>query len=92
MSLEKFEKRIYSQNGEDGIIEYIFQHISPLHKFAVEFGAYDGIINSNVYNLVENHGWKTLQMDINIPKTKNSNIIVHKEFITPDNINTTLGM
>ena len=57
------ERTVFSQFGEDGVIERIFQVIEPTHKFAVEFGAYDGIHNSNTRNLVVNHGWGALMIE-----------------------------
>ena len=55
-SLNKFEKKIYSQFGEDGIVQEIIKRIGEknLDKWCVEFGAKDGISDSNTYNLIEN--------------------------------------
>ena len=55
-SLNKFEKKIYSQFGEDGIVQEIIKRISKknLDKWCVEFGAKDGISDSNTYNLIKN--------------------------------------
>ena len=64
-SLNHFEKSVYSQRGEDGIIERIFDLIKPKTKYAVEFGAWDGKHLSNVFNLVKNHGWAALMIEGN---------------------------
>jgi len=56
------EKKIYSQNGEDGILEFIFSKIGTTNKFSVEFGVEDGIESNTVYFL-EKKGWKGLMMD-----------------------------
>lgn len=56
------EKKIYSQNGEDGIIEFIFSKIGTTNKFSVEFGVGDGFECNTVY-LLEKKGWKGLMMD-----------------------------
>ena len=55
-SLNKFEKKIYSQFGEDGIVQEIIKRIGEknLDKWCVEFGAKDGISDSNTYNLIKN--------------------------------------
>ena len=56
------EKKIYSQNGEDGILEFIFSKIGTTNKFSVEFGVGDGFECNTVYFL-EKKGWKGLMMD-----------------------------
>ncbi|MEM2160074.1 MAG: hypothetical protein QXN55_03875 [Candidatus Nitrosotenuis sp.] len=56
------EKKIYSQNGEDGIIEFIFSKIGTTNKFSVEFGVGDGFECNTVY-LLEKKNWKGLMMD-----------------------------
>jgi len=53
----------FSQFGEDGVVEKIFEIIEPTRKYVVEFGAYDGVHNSNSRNLIVNHGWGGLQME-----------------------------
>lgn len=47
----------YSQYGEDGIIERIFQQIRTTSKVCVEVGAWDGFHLSNTANLWT-RGWK----------------------------------
>ena len=47
----EYEKSIYSQQGEDGIIARIFELIGTDTKVAVDIGAYDGRITSNVLAL-----------------------------------------
>lgn len=52
-------KNVYSQSGEDGIFQALFERI-PAGKegrWAVEFGAWDGKKFSNTCNLVSHHGW-----------------------------------
>jgi hypothetical protein len=56
-------RKVTSQNGEDGIIEKIFEVIGTRNKWCVEFGAWDGITHSNTYNLIANHGWNSLQIE-----------------------------
>ena len=61
ISLNNFKKKIHSQNGEDGIIEEILNRLNgELDHTCCEFGAWDGIHLSNVYNLVEKKDYKVL--------------------------------
>jgi hypothetical protein len=76
-----FEKKIYSQNGEDGIIQAIFKKIGTTNKYFVEFGVENGK-ECNTRYLMEKNGWKGLLMD-----EKNENKNVKKEFITAENVN-----
>ena len=48
---------VYSQNGEDGIIEKIFEELNITKKsecFGCEFGASDGVSSSNSLYILEN--------------------------------------
>ena len=67
MNLDTFdinlhEKKIYSQNGEDGILDFIFSKIGTTNKFSVEFGVGNGFECNTVY-LLEKKGWTGLMMD-----------------------------
>ncbi len=63
VDLEATERKEFAQWGEDGVLEKIFEIIPPTTKYAVEFGAYDGVINSNTRNLILNHGWGGYQIE-----------------------------
>ena len=63
LSLRDFESTVYSQAGEDGILEKIFQIIEPTRRFAIEFGAGDGIDMSNVRRLFVREGWGGLLIE-----------------------------
>ncbi|MEE2664434.1 MAG: hypothetical protein VX681_09995 [Myxococcota bacterium] len=65
VDLRAAEKKVFSQFGEDGVIEKIFEVIAPTHGYAIEFGAYDGIHNSNTRNLIVNKGWGGLLIEGN---------------------------
>jgi hypothetical protein len=49
------EKRVFSQNGEDGVLEHVFTELGIADGFAVEIGAADGQENCT-RNLIE-AGW-----------------------------------
>lgn len=57
MKISDFKNNIYSQFGEDGIIEKIFNIIKPEFNTCIEFGAWDGIHLSNCANLIKNKKW-----------------------------------
>lgn len=62
LKLEDTEFRVFSQNGEDGILLYIFSLIGHGNKKAVEICAGPGV-ESNTANLIINHGWHALLFD-----------------------------
>lgn len=58
----KFEKKIFSQHGEDGIIEFIVSHLKNPRKTFLEIGYGDGRENNSL-NLSKNHGWSGVGID-----------------------------
>ncbi len=56
-SLSATELRVFSQNGEDGVLAEIFDRIGPGDRFFVEFGAEDGL-EGNTRFLREVLGWR----------------------------------
>jgi hypothetical protein len=60
--LINFEQKVCSQNGEDGIINEIFDRIGTTSKFFVEFGIQDGT-ECCTRNLLENQGWSGVWID-----------------------------
>jgi hypothetical protein len=56
------EFRCFSQNGEDGILLYIFSILGTTNRRVVEISAGDGI-ECNSANLIINHGWHGLLFD-----------------------------
>lgn len=85
--MDQYEKSIYSQQGEDGIIERIFSLIGTDSKYAVDIGAYDGRITSNVYRL-EEQGWKACKIegsDIALTEEAKKNN-VKKHWVTAENV------
>jgi hypothetical protein len=65
--LERFndaELRAYSQNGEDGLLLYLFARLGATNRTTVELCAGDGM-QCNSANLVINHGWRGILFDGN---------------------------
>lgn len=85
MDLNLFEKKIYSQNGEDGITMILLDLIynkDNKNKYYVEFGVQDGN-ECNTRILREKYNWTGLLMDGSF---ENKNINLQKEFINKENV------
>ena len=93
--LNKFEFQVFSQNGEDGIIEEIFNRIGSTNKYFIEFGVQDGLETNSTYLLLKN--WQGLwlegngkwvkQIENNFRPLINSGILkVGHKFIKAENI------
>ena len=94
-SLDEVEFQIFSQRGEDGIIQYIINKIEIPNKIFVEFGV-ETYTESNTRFLLMNNNWSGLVLDgsqKNIDFIKKDfiywkyDINAKQSFITKDNIN-----
>ncbi|WP_396156328.1 hypothetical protein [Flavobacterium sp.] len=94
-SLDEVEFQVFSQRGEDGIIQYIINKIEIPNKIFVEFGV-ESYVESNTRFLLVNNNWSGLVIDgsqeyINFIKKDfiywKYDITATKSFITKDNIN-----
>ncbi len=92
------EFQVYSQWGEDGLIQFLVNNIELPRKVFVEFGV-ENYTESNTRFLLINNGWSGLVIDgsrENIEFLKNDdiywryNIKAECAFITKDNINQIL--
>jgi hypothetical protein len=59
--LNRYEARVYSQAGEDGILQEIFRRVGTTNRIFCEFGAADGRENNSA--LLLQQGWGGLWMD-----------------------------
>jgi hypothetical protein len=71
-SFAEVEFSRYSQNGEDGILLYVFSLIGTTNRRTVEACAGDGI-ECNSANLIINHGWEGLLFDGNEEAVRKGN-------------------
>jgi hypothetical protein len=99
-NFEIYKKNIFSQYGEDGIIEEIFKRLKSVSdKQCCEFGAWDGKFLSNTCNLITNHNYEAIliesdkkkfnELNINFPEKKIIKINKFVNFVgenTLDNI------
>lgn len=90
--LERFERVEFSQTGEDGIIEHVFNTIGETNRFAVEFGAHDGLLCCNARHLFD-QGWSGLLIEyeeqlarIATEAYADKPVKVVNAVVTPDNI------
>ena len=90
-------KNVYSQFGEDGIIQAILGELPKETKdgWCVEFGAWDGVHLSNTRNLIENHDYRAVLIEADIKKFKNlkqntcsSKHVLIREFVNFEGHNT----
>lgn len=98
-SLEEVEFQVFSQRGEDGIIQYIISQIEIPNKIFVEFGVED-YTESNTRFLLIHNNWSGLVIDgskYNIKAIKNDfiywkyDLTACQSFITKENINELIG-
>ena len=61
--LSQYRRNVTSQFGEDGIIEAIFEKLGIEKGWCVEFGAWDGKLFSNTWNLWHNKGWNAVLIE-----------------------------
>jgi hypothetical protein len=95
LELQNNEFQVYSQWGEDGIIQYLLRHVSVSKKVFVEFGV-ENYQEANTRWLVEGHNWSGLVLDgsqQHVASIKSDAIYWKHQlravaaFVTPENIN-----
>lgn len=90
------ERKIYSQNGEDGIIQHIFDAIGTTNRVAVEIGVsvtatdelgnYISTVLENNTALLSEENWKLYWFDIIDPYKVPEGCTFINKFLTKDNI------
>ena len=54
---------VFSQSGEDGIIQKILEIIPDKNNWSAEFRAWDGVYLSNVVDLIKNTGYSAVLIE-----------------------------
>lgn len=85
LSLLASRKDIFSQNGEDGVIELLTNFLNLKNGTFCEFGAWDGIHLSNTYNLLKNKNWKGVYIEGDSEKYKD---LCKLSTLYPDRVET----
>ena len=57
-------ERRNSSHGEYGVLKEIFERLDIEKGMCCEFGAWDGLKYSNTYNLIADHGWSAVLMEL----------------------------
>ena len=66
--LLEYGRDVYSQTGEDGIIERILEVVPHNDKWCVEFGAWDGLYVTNTRHLIESKGFSAVLIEADTQK------------------------
>ena len=61
-SINDYEFKVFSQFGDDGILQYLIKNIDIKNKFFVEFGV-ENYEEANTRFLLENNNWHGLIID-----------------------------
>ena len=94
-NIQEYEFKVFSQNGEDGIIQYLINKIDIKNKIFIEFGVED-YTEANTRFLLVNNNWSGLIIDgdkegMELIKKRDiawrHDLRIVGEFITKDNIN-----
>ncbi|MBI4651564.1 hypothetical protein HY745_09840 [Candidatus Desantisbacteria bacterium] len=87
--IEEFGTNVYSQSGEDGVIQKILEIIPDPDKWCVEFGAWDGRHLSNTRNLIEKKNYNAIFIEgdkkrfdvLRMNYSQNKNVFAFNEFV-----------
>jgi hypothetical protein len=93
--LSAAELKIFSQNGEDGVLAEVFSRIGTSNRFFVEFGASDGV-ECNTRFLMEVLGWSGLYIEPSAEKfarlserlASRSDVQTIHGVVTPENVSS----
>lgn len=98
-SLADVEFSIFSQFGDDGIIQFLLKEVQPQEHFFIEFGV-ENFMESNTRFLMQNNNWSGLVMDgskTNVDFIKKQDFYWRHDleakdaFITAENVNELLS-
>jgi hypothetical protein len=93
--LKEYRRDVYSQTGEDGIVEKILETLPQNDYWCVEFGAWDGVSLSNTRNLIKHKGYSAVLIEGNAERfaelqrncAQDTNTVAIKTFVGFENHN-----
>ena len=98
MKLTDYASNVYSQYGEDGMIEEILNRIEVGPGVCVEFGASEGLACSNTAKLWRHEDWEAILIEANVSlipllnsNTEGHNCHVGYDTVTPSNVDSLIG-
>ncbi|KAK3260100.1 hypothetical protein CYMTET_30928 [Cymbomonas tetramitiformis] len=84
LQLEAAEHKVFSQNGEDGVLEALFAELGTTNRYYVEFGTWDGVeMNTRALRERASPPWHGLLMDAEYNGT---GFGIKHEVVTLDNL------
>ncbi|HEX2129986.1 MAG TPA: hypothetical protein VHH15_00385 [Actinophytocola sp.] len=94
LALTGYEYRVFSQNGEDGVLAEILRRVGATERFFVEFGVESGR-EGNCVALADVAGWRGLFMEadpsfnhlLHQKYRWNTNVTTLHATVTPDRVN-----
>lgn len=98
-SLADFEFKVFSQFGDDGIIQFFTHNLELIHKTFIEFGV-ENYLESNTRFLLQKDNWSGFVLDgsksnidqlIAFPFFWKHDLVARSAFITKENINDLLA-
>ncbi len=98
-SLQEVEFSVFSQWGDDGIIQYLINRLDIENRVFIEFGV-ENYLESNTRFLLMNNNWSGLVMDgstTNVDIIKSAayywkyDLLAKAAFITSENVNSLIG-
>ncbi len=102
--LGSYARNVYSQFGDDGIIEEVIRRLDQAglkDGWCVEFGAWDGVHLSNTCNLIRNHGYSAVLIEAdrakyqelcqNLPQENCIKLCRFVEFAGPSSLDSILS-
>jgi len=93
IDFDVLEKSIYAQGAEEAMLQRIFELVEPKSKFCVEFGASDGLRNSNTARFLLEEGWRGAFIEgsdyrfgrLQSNWQDNKSARLHQAIVTPEN-------
>lgn len=58
VDFDALTKGLFAQGAEEAMLDRVFERVAPRRRFCVEFGAGDGLRNSNTARLLREGGWR----------------------------------